>query len=114
MSDLVKKMFEDYVAERGAGSLIHYTEEGFITYHLSEDEVFVEDLYVIPSCREKGTATKFADYLCEIGKKNGAKFFTGGVYKLAKNAATSRKVLIAYGMQLHAEDDEMEWYYKEI
>ena len=110
----MKKLFEAYVEERGAGSLIHYTEEGFITYHLTEDEVFVEDLYVIPEAREKGTATKFADYLCEIGKKNGAKFFTGGVYKLAKNASTSRKVLKAYGMTLYSEDDEMEWYLKEI
>lgn len=110
------KMFNDYAEERGFGARIHYTEFGFITYHIDKEEreCYIEDLYVIPEARQKKIASTLADYVCTIAKNQGINTVIGSVNKLADNREISKKALLGYGMEKVDEDEEMEWYLKEI
>jgi GNAT superfamily N-acetyltransferase len=117
MNNILEKMFQDYSEERGFGPRIYYTEFGFITYHLhkDEDECYIEDLYVVPEVRNKGFAARqLADYVCSVAKSTGVNKITGSINKLANNNDLSRKALVSYGMTKVNEDDEIEWYLKEI
>lgn len=116
MDRLLTQMFNDYAEERGFGARIHYTEFGFITYHidLEEGQCYIEDLYVVPEFRKKRIASTLADYVCEVAKSYGIDSVIGSVNKLASNKELSRKALLGYGMEKVDEDEEMEWYLKEI
>lgn len=116
MDKLIIKMFNDYADERGFGTRIHYTELGFITYHLDreEKECYIEDLYVIPEARQKKIGSNLADHVCQLAKNHGIDTVIGSVNKLANNKEISRKALLGYGMEKVDEDEEMEWYLKEI
>ncbi len=117
MNDLLTKMFEHYAEEKGFGPRIYYTEFGFITYHLHKDdqECYIEDLYVVPEVRNKGFAARhLADHVCNVAKSNGVNKITGSINKLANNNELSRKALTSYNMVKVNEDDEIEWYLKEI
>ncbi len=111
---MLVKMFEDYATERGFGPRIFSTEDGFATYHLSEDECYIEDIYVIPEKRKSKVASRMADEICKIAKNNKIHHLYGSVSKLANSVDSSRKTLVAYGFTMIDEDDEMEWYFKEI
>jgi ribosomal protein S18 acetylase RimI-like enzyme len=111
---MLVKMFEDYAIERGFGPRIFLTEYGFATYHLSENECYIEDIYVIPEKRKSRVASHMADEICKIAKSNNIYHLYGSVNKLTNSVDSSRKTLIAYGFTMVEEDDEMEWYFKEI
>jgi hypothetical protein len=114
---MISKMFEDYAEERGMGPRLFHTDFGFITFHLhpSDNECYIEDLYVIPSERNKKHAShKLADEVCTIAKSKGITNITGSINKQTNNVELSRLVLIGYGMTKIAEDELMEWYIKEI
>jgi N-acetylglutamate synthase-like GNAT family acetyltransferase len=112
---MLSKMFEDYAEERGFGIRIFETEYGFATYYLNEDSCYIEDIYVIPDKRKSYIASKMADEISKIAKQKGICLLYGSVNKLAKSADASRKVLVCYGFtKLEQDDEELEWYIKEI
>jgi GNAT superfamily N-acetyltransferase len=117
MDNILEKMFKHYSEEKGFGPRIHYTNLGFITFHLNKEdnECYIEDLYVIPEMRNKGFAARsLADKVCSIAKENGITRITGSIHKDANNKELSRLALSSYGMVLFNESEEMEFYFKEI
>jgi GNAT superfamily N-acetyltransferase len=113
---MLSKMFEDYANERGFGVRVFETEDGFATYYLNEDSCYIEDIYVVPDKRNNHIASYMADEIVKIAKTKNITKLYGSVNKLAHSAPASRKVLIAYGFsELELQDeDELEWYVKEI
>lgn len=112
---MLSKMFEDYANERGFGPRVLETEYGFATYYLDKDSCYIEDIYVIPEKRNKKIASHIADQIAEIAKQKQINILYGSVNKLAKSAQASREVLSSYGFfKLEEEDEELEWYVKEI
>ena len=108
-------MFEDYAEERGFGLRILETEFGFATYYLDKDHCYIEDIYVVPDKRKNHVASFMADEISKIAKNKGISILYGTVNKFANSASTSRKVLECYGfIKLNQEDEELEWYIKEI
>ena len=111
---MLSKMFEDYAQERGFGPRVFEIDGGFATYYLDEDSCYIEDIYVIPSKRNSKVASYMADEITKIAKEKGLSKLYGSVNKLAKSAEASRKVLTSYGFSKIDEDEELEWYLKEI
>jgi len=112
---MLSKMFEDYANERGFGPRILETEYGFATYYLEEDSCYIEDIYVLPEKRNKKMGSDMANRIVELAKQKQIGTLYGSVNKLAKSAQTSRDILSSYGfIKLEEEDDELEWYVKEI
>lgn len=107
-------LYAQYIAER-AGRGIVETDQGFATFdYISDDTVYIVDLYVVPEARKSGVASSIADKICEEAIKAGKKFLLGSVDTTAKGAEESIKVLKAYGMQLHKEAKPMLFFAKQI
>lgn len=111
----LEKMINDYSSERGVGPKVLFKETaGYATYHITDDECYIEDIYVVPEKRKDHIAKNMADEISAIAKDLGCGVLTGSVCLADKNAETNKKVLLAYGMMPLKESDGMEYYWKEI
>lgn len=107
-------LYGRYINER-CGRGILETEDGFLTFdYVSEDTVYIVDLYVVPEKRNKHVAAGLADRVCAQAVKDGKKFLLGSVDVTAKGADSSYKVLEAYGMKVHKVAEPMIFFIKEI
>lgn len=108
-------MLDSYAIERGFGArFIYVPEVGFATYHLNENECYIEDIYVVPEKRKTNEAKNMADVIAEIAKEVGINLLTGSVNLKANGKESSMKVLLAYGMSPVTTNGDMVYFSKEI
>lgn len=111
----IEEMFEAYSEEKGFGPrILHVPGTGFATYHLNENECYLEDIYVVPEKRKSKEASSMASAIVEIAKEKEIKVLTGSVCLKAKNKTASMKILLAYGMEPVAVNGDMIYFAKEI
>lgn len=109
-----KSMYAEYIKER-CGRGILETKQGFATFdYISQDVVYIVDIYVKPKFRKSHVAAGMADIIVEQAVKDGKKFLLGSVDVTAKCAEASMKVLEAYGMRIHKVAEPMIFYVKQI
>jgi len=107
-------LYGQYIKER-LGRGILETEDGFATFdYITDDTVYIVDLYVVPEKRRSHVAANLADKIVEQAIKDGKKFLLGSVDLGAKGAEDSIKVLQAYGMTLYKEAQPMLFFLKQI
>ncbi len=107
-------LYAQYVAERLGRGIVE-TEDGFATFdYISDDTVYIVDLYVTPEKRKSRVASTIADKICEEAVKSGRKYLLGSVDTTTKGAESSVKVLQAYGMHFHKEAKPMLFFAKQI
>lgn len=109
--ELLKMYLEERMDNK---SLIYYEDSGFATYILTDEYVYIEDIFVIKAQRKSNLATIIADEIAEIGINNGCTYMLGSVVPSTKGADMSIKVLQAYGMTLESSDNNMIWFRKEL
>jgi len=110
----MSSLYSQYIKER-CGRGILESEDGFATFDYVTDEiVYIIDLYVVPEKRRNHYAAFLADKIVEQAVKDGKKFLLGSVDQTAKGAEDSQKVLEAYGMRLYKTAAPMLFYVKEI
>lgn len=111
----IEQMFKNYAEEKGFGPRLHYVPEvGFATYHLSEGECYIDEIYVVPEKRKSHEAAKMADAITVIAKEMGINLLTGSVCVKAKGREASMKVLLAYGFSPAATNGDLVYFAKEI
>jgi GNAT superfamily N-acetyltransferase len=114
MNEIVQ-MFDAYANERGFGARMIYVEGvGFATYHLNDEECYIEDIYVVPEKRKAGEASALANYISQIAKENGAKYLTGTVIPSSLTATNTTKAMFAYGFKVHSSSENKIVFMKEI
>jgi GNAT superfamily N-acetyltransferase len=69
-------LYKQYLSEINGNRNTVFDDNYFINYAICGDELFIEDMYVVPSLRGSGFATKVLTDLYEIGKINGCKVIT--------------------------------------
>lgn len=106
-------LFADYKLERENKTVLE-TEEFFASYEHSGDTVYIEDIYVVPSKRKSGLATRVANQIVAFAKQAGCKKLMGSVSVNAQGAHESLLVLIAYGMKLSSVRNDVIFFEKEI
>jgi GNAT superfamily N-acetyltransferase len=110
-------LYNEYLKERlGDNLFVDPENRGFATYrYLNENKtVYIVDIFVLPDFRRTGLASRIADSICEIAKKQGAKELIGTVSPKAKNPTDSLKVLLGYGMTLINSQADMIVFRKDI
>jgi ribosomal protein S18 acetylase RimI-like enzyme len=111
----LSEMFDAYTKEKGFGPRVLYIPNiGFATYHINQDECYIEDIYIIPEKRRDHIGTKLADKIVLIAKENNCRILTGTVAPHSNGSDTSRKALLSYGFKLFEKSDDLEKYSKEI
>lgn len=106
-------MYKAYLEEREGKSLI-YTDKGYATYLIVDNEIYLEDIYVKPEFRQTREAWKMADQIAEIGKESGCKYMSGSVVPSAPGATRNMKMMISYGFDLAFAKDNFIGFIKEI
>lgn len=106
-------LFGQYIYERQNKSIIE-DEFGFATYYFQNDCCYIEDIYVVREKRKENIASKYADKIAEEAKSKGMKYLVGSVKPSANGSTVSLKVLLGYGFQLVAAQEDFIWFKKEI
>lgn len=107
-------LYSFYLKEREGYEVVE-AMGGFASYKiLSPDEIYIRDIYVVPSERRKGIASELADLVSDIGKNSHCKYLIGSVCPGAFGATESLKALLAYGFQLYQSKENMIWLRKEL
>lgn len=100
-------LYADYIKEHRNDGCIE-SDKGFCTYRfLNEKQVYIVDIYVIPSERQTKEASLMADLVVKEAKEKGCKELLGTVVPSAKNSTTSLKVLLGYGMTLDSSSNDL-------
>lgn len=105
--------FKNYTEERTDKKVIE-NDQGFAVYQFAPEYVYIEDIYVTKEARKDGIASWYADQIASEAKSKGIHMMIGSVDPTAKGAETSVKVLLAYGFKLHASDQKLVWFKKEL
>ena len=107
-------LYGQYLTERTSRGILE-TEHGFATFdYITDDTVYIVDLYVVPEKRKSHVASEIADKICEEAVKLGKKYLLGAVDLTANGAENSVKVLEAYGMKVHKVVEPMVFYIKPL
>lgn len=107
-------LFAKYLKEK-TNDLIVETDDYFLTYrYVDEKTVYIVDLFVLPQLRESGIASTIADNIVEEARKKGCTKLLGSVVPSNKNATTSLKVLLAYGMTLDSSSQDFILFKKDL
>lgn len=107
-------LFAEYKKERENTEVIE-TPIGFATFkYLSEESVYLADVYITPSARRSGAATHLADQIAEIAKARGCKHFLTTVDSKANGATESLRTVLAYGFRLAGTDGTMILFRKDL
>jgi GNAT superfamily N-acetyltransferase len=107
-------LYADYLFEHHNDRIIE-TFDSFIVYrYLNDKQVYIVDLYVVPEKRVRGMATELALEVEEIAKTQGIHEVIGTVVPSAKNATTSLKILLHYGMSLKSASENLIVFTKAI
>jgi hypothetical protein len=100
----MKSLYAEYLEEKTNDQIIE-TDEGFITYRIIADSIYIIDIYIKPEFRNKHNATKLAQmvidkYVTKVNEQRAITKLIGSVIPSSKNSTESMKVLLAYGMTL--------------
>lgn len=112
-------LFADYISERESKGIIEDIN-GFATFCKLDDPktreptVYVEDVYVVPTMRQKKIASEYLDKIANIAKGQGiSKMLT--TVKPSSNASTeSLKAILGYGFKLKASAEDAILFEREI
>lgn len=105
-------LYSDYIKELDCKDVIE-TDFGFIIYRVVGTECHVEDIYLSPSHRKKGEASKLCDAVVEAVKGRCSMLF-GFINMDAKTSNESLRAQLSYGFKLHSLNQGRIVLYKEI
>lgn len=108
-------LYQKYVEER-EGAHVIFNDDVFIKYsYTNTNDLYIEDIFVVPSKRKTRIGAEFADGLCEQSKVlKGSKLVYGSVDLNAKGRDISIKTLYGWGMVISHYESNMIYFVKEI
>lgn len=106
-------LYAEYKLEREGKKTIE-SPDGFLTYSLHPDVMYIEDLFVTKDKRSEGHAVKLANEALAIAKGAGCKKVLGSIVPLASGSTESMRVLIDYGFKIQSSQENFIWLEMEI
>lgn len=92
-------LYAQYLTER-CGYEILEVDDGFVTFEMLDTAVYIRDIFVVPSARRNGLASRMADQVCAIAQGRGCLTLLGTIDPTTHGAHESLLGLLAYGMRL--------------
>jgi predicted GNAT family acetyltransferase len=106
-------IYADYIREREGFSTIE-VENGFATYRVQGEEIYLRDIYVQPSARKGGLASRMADQVAEAGREAGCSRMVGTCCPSTNGSTESMAAMLAYGFKLHSASNDLIVIVKEL
>ncbi len=92
-------LYKQYI-EEGGYKFVMERQEGFITYSIGTDNIYIEEIFVQKEFRRTGVGSEMADSIAEMAKAKGFTKILGSVCPSAKYSTESIKALLAYGFKI--------------
>jgi ribosomal protein S18 acetylase RimI-like enzyme len=93
-------LWTDYLKEREGFESVE-TQYGFATFKITNGEMYIRDLFVLPDFRRLGKATELADMLTDIAYERRCTLLLGTVSLGLASTTDSVKALLFYGFSVH-------------
>lgn len=112
-------LFADYISERENKGIIEDVN-GFATFYKTTDPkthepvVYVEDVYVIPTMRQKKIASEYVNKIVEIARGQEYRKILTTVKPSANGSTESLKAILGYGFKLKASAEDAILFEREI
>lgn len=107
-------LFSDYIKERKNRNIIE-TEHGFVTYGFtSQDECYLEDMYIVPQFRRKKHGTALVNELFNKAKEGGAKVVYTTIVPTTNGSTASLLSSLQYGFKLLRSEPNVIFLIKEV
>lgn len=104
------KLWGLYIAEREGADII-YNDDGFVTFKMQEDGLYVIDVFVVKEKRKTGAVQELWDSLIE---KIKPKIVYGMTDIAALNWKNSHAFMVKFGFTPYSQEGNTIYYYKEI
>lgn len=97
----MSSLYGFYIKERENAEIIE-NDDGFITYQIRGDEVFIRDFYVVPPRRKTRVAFNLGQQLIQVAKAQGCRSMVATVFPLLNGSQEALKIFMKYGMKITA------------
>ena len=102
----------DYWREKGYEVI--EMDEGWANYYLTDEECYLQHVYVDKEFRKKGLASLLTDKVAKIGKESGCKHLTTTVSTKEEGAEISMLAILHYGFKFYAASEYSIKFIKEL
>jgi len=108
-------MYAEYLKEREGIETLQ-SDDGFMTYTMTEDALYIVDVYIKPEARRTGAATALEAKAIAIAKEAGRKHLMGSVSFGVAGVDASLKMMVRSGYSFLSFNAEKQIVYfsKEI
>lgn len=106
-------MYSEYLKELGAKFLFK-NDKGFVIYSFTEDNLYVEEIYILPEYRGKKEFSKIADSIIAIAKQKECKKLLGSVVPSINNSSRNVSIMLAYGFKIISASNNFIVFEKEV
>lgn len=108
-------MYKEFLKET-KGCEILEKEHGFATYYCLDENMYIEDVYVLPKFRREGVCKELDVELCQIAKEKNYKIVTGSVNLLKdiEDIKRSDSMLKTLGYEVYKKYPSAYFYKKEV
>lgn len=111
-----KSLYAIYYEERSGGQVVEFEDLGFVAYRVLPDskEVFLDEIFIIPGHRAKGSGSALLNEVCSRVKPGGTKYMTCSISPAAKGSSEALAAALRYGFKLHSTGAHEVFLMKEI
>jgi len=107
------ELYERYLEERQATSVVKGAKS-FATYRFVDQYIYLEDIFVLPECRDADEGKQLLEAVAAIGRAKGYSKLMGSVVPSLPGAARMLRVMLHVGFELHASEKDIVYLVKEI
>ena len=104
-------LYGRYIAEREDFSIIE-TDQGFATFKVVANTIYLRDLFVLPEFRRSKVASELCDQVCRVGRNLDCATLVGSLDPKALNANESLSAIMSYGMKLKGQQGSLLYFEK--
>lgn len=105
--------YEQYIKER-SGLSLYEDKDGFFTYQIENNCMFIQDLFVAKHSRKSGVGKRYSDLIDKIAKENGCDKISCTVCVRAKNYIDSFNFIKKMGYQVFKNEYTLVFLVKEL
>jgi hypothetical protein len=106
-------LYAAYLEELGAKKL-YRNDKGFVIYSFVDENIYLEEIYILPEHRGKKEFAILSDSMNEIAKQHGCKKMLGSVIPSINNSTRSLGMMLAYGAKLVSATNNFIVFEKEV
>ena len=105
-------LYADYLKEReGLETIESAAGDGFLTYTVTEEYLYIVDIYTKPEARRTGAATKLEAMAAAVARSCGLSHLMGSVALNVEGVAVSLKMMINRGYTFQSFNAEKQIMY---